>query len=279
MAPDLLSFIGPLVAGAVIATLVSAFFQPVGEAIRSAPTQLRGWLMADHSAIQGCQFHIDQGGRSRFYVNVACGPSRHHTQPKLPHGDLIESWVAQKFPAVSLVVKHLDDTLMRLEESGEPQTGASDKAVVLVWANGLLDVSLPISHAVEDDQLTIRAQDIAACLLVTIEALMFGYRSLFRRGWSPRRRRLDWKVSISASISTSTGHQPWCELRFPKRVPRAKPLGQRPAHTDLGRDELRGSTLRLNPRSAVRVVLQEFCRTSGYREYDGPIEDVLTLLR
>jgi hypothetical protein len=239
-------------------------------------------LHPDHSTIQCGWFYQHMGGSYRFYVSVRVAPSRRIK----PARRRLEPQRVCQFVAKALPGQFPGEPKYSMPtegirfETSYPEAGPTERGVMWVWANGLVECSVPVTHDCDETGRPIlNLVSLAPPILALVDAINSGwYRNLFGCSRLQRPHRLDWHVSLTPAISTAElGWTPFKALVFPGRTPAGQATDMYPTEPDngYGGDRLRGCRQRLDSLEVLRTVFESLLERAGYWGYDEAVDDAI----
>lgn len=251
---------------APVAALLSLAAKFLGRPLLRGMSKLRTLVVADHLSIGMGWFSSDRGGRKRAFVNICCGPSHRRHSGSLDR-NRAEHWAWEHWPEVRPEPTYAARELLRFEGASS-EGGIGETAMLQVWGHGLIEISLPIAHYGDDGaQLSLALEDVLFRVLRFASAIRMGSHELIFGKPKFRRRRLDWRISVSSALTTDTG---WTPIRhfslkgvhLAGKPPEMSIDGSMSADAELS---LRSRTSRLKPSVVVATFFDSVLARSGYR--------------
>lgn len=152
-----------------------------------------------------------------------------------------------------------------------------------VHASGRLDLCVSIrTSSAKPGPVRISTVDIASTMFIMQKAVKSkAYAKTFSEPRIGARRRFDWAVSVTPTVSVAGGGSlHWQELTFPGDIPPRVGTRQIPFCPPDGyaRTALQNWSPRSPTSNAVRIFLRDFLYRSGYHRIDDAVEDTLRAL-
>lgn len=232
---------------------------------------------ADHATI-GSGWYVDDlvGASGEFLVCVRAAPSKSLAAPVRLDVDRIAPFVRSafgdlfpSFPEVSLPT---ETVRFRRKDVGQ---GGVDQFVV-VWASGLIEATVPITHSVNDaSELLVTLVEIARALLPAVRAIQYGgYEQIFGPG-AATPLGLDWEIKLSREL-VGQPSTPWAGLVFPGRAPDGRGTGQRPPwpRPGFGHKRLQCVESTTAPGEILMPALEDLIERSGYYGTNEALDDL-----
>ena len=256
---------------AIIGVIVGASSDGVKALVRSLRGRFRTWRTGDHAAIDsGGGIGTDHGGRRQFCVTVKLAPSARLAGGFELDVDTVEQWVTNTFgPGRFEVDASNPRELVRYMPSGG-QFG--EVPMVTVFPTGAIEYLQPFEHGFDDKGQPVLDVTVIARYISTLAASVNagGLRPIYAQSRFSR-RRIDWRVSVSPSISASDGvggssSLMWSALHFDGPRPTRRAVRQNPPITQVGYgfSRLTNVSQSTPPPEVVRAVIKAFLEESGY---------------
>lgn len=254
---------------------VLAFFKPLAK----LPGRIRARVMPDHTGLRGAAYQHDSGGRGPCpYVNVSLGPSRRfrgRAARQLLDPKVVHKWMTEVFGAVPEPEYRDPHQLVRYQYG--PMQGDS---WLWIHRRGLVDISVPVPVTMTDGAVFLPLENLVGQILAVAKSVQSGwYERVYPRPLFGR-RRLDWSISIGASVLDDRAMRvQLAGFTFPGRAPGPKPTGM-PLNGTPSAETLRALSTRsagVDPRDIVRVALVGLLTGCGYTDCGAAIEDALAV--
>lgn len=237
----------------------------LGLPMRRAMRKLKTLVVADHLSIGMGWFSTDRGGRKRAFINICCGPSHRRRSGRLDR-NRAEQWALEHWPEVRPEPTYAAPELVRFQEAS-PDGGVGETAMLQIWSHGLIEISLPLAHIGEGvAEPSLQLEDVLDPVLRFVRAIRMGSHEFIFGKTRLRRRRLDWRLSVSSALTTDTG---WTPLRhfsldgvhLTGKPPEMSIDGSMSSDAELS---LRSRSSRLKPSAVVAPFISSVLARSGY---------------
>lgn len=241
----------------------------LGTPLRRAASRVRRRLAADHTSITSGWYSNDRGGRKRVYVNICSAPSTRFPPGRHLNRARAEQWVREQWPEVRPEPSYAAPELLRFQDVDAAST-SGEAATLQVWAHGLIEISLPIPHAAgPDGELSVALEDVVSPIVRFARAISEGAHELIFGKPFARRRRLDWRISVSSAVTTDTGWSPFKQLTLS-----GNPLPGKPPEMSIdgsmsqdAEQFLRSKSSRLDPARIMGIFVRSLLGRSGYPDF------------
>lgn len=238
---------------------------------------------ADNITLSSDGYRQDQGGRLVLMCVVRCAPSR-----RLLFNRPIDHVLVGDFARA--ITSDLPDGLPAISREDEVRyqtpgpMGFGPETFVSVRSSGLIEFATPISGTAlderpEDGTMPVALEEIAGHVSAVVEQVQGGlYRRLFGT-----RRRLDWALSVGASVRVELTNQTqfWSDLTIGgvpigDRAVNARP--ESPIQNQFGARQLRNLWPRTKPEDIIQPALTDWLRRSGYLKPDQAVDVLIAQL-
>ncbi|MEW2046614.1 hypothetical protein [Streptomyces sp. NPDC005476] len=233
----------------------------------------------DHYTIAPCG-GMERDYSDRFVVRVCVAPTR-AVRPIDPVDLAARAQVVARevFGEMPYEVDYSGDEQVRFVVKDDGEFGVFSRHQLDVYGSGLLDLRWGLRMAVVDmvaDPLPLAE---VAAVIRRVHALLHGsaYRNLYRKRWSEKRRRHDWRIGVSGSISTIKGQVVWERLDVPgsDSFARASRRYANCPHIGFAAGRLLSRKQDEAPITILRPVLEELLMHAGYLDARGSVAAIV----
>ncbi|MFJ3778294.1 hypothetical protein ACIPX0_42105 [Streptomyces sp. NPDC090075] len=174
-------------------------------------------VQGDHYTIAPCG-GMERDYSDRFVARVCVAPTR--VVKPIESVDLAaraQVVAREVFGESPYEVDYAGDEQVRFVVEDDGEFGVFSRHQLDVHGSGLLDLRWGLRMAVVDMVADpLRLAEVAA-VIQRLHTVVQGsaYRNLYRKRWSEKRRRHDWRIGVSGSISTIKGQVVWERLDVP----------------------------------------------------------------
>jgi hypothetical protein len=269
------------VATALIVSVVGLFVDWLRRRSESVVAVIRRKLRPDHATIVARQ-HAHSGlGGLEFYVAIACAPSRRLTHPNKLEPAAIDSFVCRSWPrAFPRDPEYCVPSELIRYRSVLPES-PSEGSTFAIRPDGLIEFIAPIAHTMDEDRRAlVDLGALARTVIHAFDVVATSWSALLLTSRLRSRRKLDWYVAVSSSISLTTGWTPLSGFIFPGRPPDRHATGGYPTTPPSGY----GGTGLWNRRSSDDVIelaaiaIRDLLERAGYWHFEASLDDLVRLL-
>ncbi|MCX4976257.1 hypothetical protein [Streptomyces sp. NBC_00620] len=237
-------------------------------------------VQGDHSTIAGCG-GMERDYSQRFVARVCVAPTR--AVKPVPAVDLAARALVvarEVFGDLPYMVDYSGEDLVRfvvMDDGGE--FGPFQRHQLEVFGSGLLDLHWGLHMAVVNEVADPLPLAEVVAVIGRVHRVVQGsvYRNLYRKRWSEKRRRHDWRIGVSGRISTIKGQVVWQTLDVPGSDSFARAERR---YADCPRIGFAAERLlSRKPDEAaitiVRPVLEELLMHAGYLDVKGSVAAIV----
>ncbi|MFD4530377.1 hypothetical protein ACFWP7_42020 [Streptomyces sp. NPDC058470] len=174
-------------------------------------------VQGDHYTIAPCG-GMERDYADRFVVRVCVAPTR-AVKPIEPVDLAARAQVVAReiFGELPYEVDYSGEGLVRFAVFDDGEFGRFNRHQLEVYGSGLLDLRWGLHMEVVDQVADPLPLAEVAAVIRRVHAVVqgSGYRNLYRKRLSEKRRRHDWRVGVSGSRSTIKGQVVWETLDVP----------------------------------------------------------------
>ena len=261
------------VVGGVVGSVVEATTGWVGRWIGAKKAERLRLRYGDHTAINsGFGASIDSGGGDSFRVGVEVAPS-----VSLAAGGSMDSYAASRVadsaqPGLSTRRQHHDPSdLIRFIDG---------PTVLTINNHGCIALLAPVAHVAEgtgsSERLRLDLDDLIRVVAPFVAMISdAGLTSIY--GARLVNSRVDWRFSVSPSMSGTTGTVTWRGIKFSGRPPREETLDQAPPRAGelgFGGEALRNIDITSAPADVMMRAIESLIERDGYLGLDDCMIDL-----
>lgn len=165
----------------------------------------------DHSAISAC-YGMDHPYAHRFAARVCAAPSR--AVKPLPDGDFparAQAVALRVLENLQYVADYSGPDLVRFVVKDGVEQRRSQRHLLEVRSSGLIDLRWGLEGTIQGDEAGPLPLTEVIGVIHRIHRVVQGaeYRNLHQQRVGETRRRVDWRIGITGTVSTDTGQVPW----------------------------------------------------------------------